>query len=196
MSKFEPTTKTGQIIKLVIDGKPDLLTADQVEYLRKLNIVDDLIRIYGPGKECKRLIQQQLDCSPHTAVSYIVEAQRFLGATAMFEKNYWKTFAVDSLVRIINLTRETMIELNEETGKESLKATVTGRELKALAELLKELRQTIGYDNIEESEIEEEKIPDLIVLSSDISVLGLKPTGLSREEIVKRFGPKGSSTEE
>jgi hypothetical protein len=188
MPKFEPTTKAGEIIKMVTEGNSDMLTPEQREYLSKINIVDDLIRVYGPGKECKRLIQERLDCAPATAVKWIIEAQTYLGATAHFEKNYWKTFAVDTLVRIINLTQESMIGTDKETGAQFLSASITGKELKALAELIKELRQTIGYDKIEDLPIDEAKIPDILTITSDITVLGIKPTGLSRDEIEKRFG--------
>jgi hypothetical protein len=182
MGKFDPTTKVGAAIKMITDGTPELLTDEQRQFITNLNIVDDILRLYGPGKKAKALIQEKLDCAPSTAQRWIVDAQTFLGSTAMFEKNYWKTFAVDTLVRVISAARESFFI--EKNGETTFKAD--GKELRALAALMKELRETIGYDK-DDVELEEVKMPDVLILNTDISTLGLKPTGLTRDQIIDKF---------
>lgn len=53
--------------------------------------------------------------------------------------------------------------------------------------LWKELRETIGYDQIDDTP-DDIPIPDVIVLTGNPKDIGIEPTGLSRDEIERRWG--------
>ncbi len=179
--KNQPTTKIGVIIKAVHEDNIQSLSGDEILLMERLSAADDFIRLYGVGKKSRQMLMEKFNVTQHMADVIMRDAQMFYGSTSIYEKSYWKSFAVEQLVKVINATQKSFLDENG-----SLKKNITGRELKALAELLKELRNTIGYDK-EETNVDLGDDADVLILTTDIQVLGLKPTGLSREQILERF---------
>lgn len=180
----------GDIIKLITSGRLDELSAEQTEYFRKVQIADDAIRLYGTGKKAKNVICAALNCQASTAFKYMREAQLIIGSTSSADKKYWQAWAVEHLIQTINGLKNKIFakdDNGELTGE--LLENVSTSYLKLYNDYIKELRETIGYDDIE---TEEEKpiVPELIMITGDPKSIGLKEIKLTAEQIAEKYGTK------
>lgn len=167
------------------------LTPDQKDYVNKVYICDDLIRLYGLGKRTVELVKERIGCSTTTARKYMQEAQVLIGSTSLYKKNYFKGFAADDIIRNINAINGKIYKPNEDgTLSDELMSTEDVPFLiTAKQKLLKELRETLGYDKEDET-VDERVIPDMVILSPNVEDIGLKRIELTTKEIIERWGQR------
>lgn len=181
-----------------IDNITKAMTKDQLDSLGEsdrrmyeiLNFADDQIRFYGPGKTAATVIKNKYDISHSYAMKLIYSAQVVFGANK-FEKNWHKGFAAEKLIRMLTAMENRMLiqeEGNDGSLIEVLNKDVKISELKAYASLLKEYRETMGYDK------EEDDMPDwgevganLIIPMIDPKLLGVEDYDGVDQEITQYF---------
>jgi hypothetical protein len=191
-------TKAGIVINAVIAGEVERLTPEQQEWLSNVNVADDIIRLYGVGKKSRALIAEKLDCELSTASKWIREAQLFIGSTSIYEKNYWRSWAAERIQNTI-IALETAIRVRIKTKDadgndittitDDIDTSIHPKYAETLQKMYKELRETLGYDK-EDQMLELPPSPDEIVITGDPKSIGIKPSGLTRDEIFRRFGVK------
>lgn len=180
----------GEIIRLVTAGRFDDLSPEQHEYFKKIQVADDAIRLYGTGKKAKNVICATLGVQAGTALKYMQEAQLIIGSTSAADKKYWQSWAVEHLIQTINGLKEKIFKKddNDELTGEFVENVSTSY-LKLYNDFIKELRDTIGYNDIEE-EKESIPVPEIILISGDPKSIGLKDIKLTADQIAEKYGPK------
>ena len=191
-------TQAGIVINAVISGEVERLSPEQQQWLKNVNVADDIIRLYGVGKKSRALIAEKLDCEISTASKWMREAQLFIGSTSIYEKQYWRSWAAERIQNtIIALETAICVRITTEgpDGKEittvtdEIDTSLHPKYAETLQKMYKELRETLGYDK--EDELSElPAAPDEIVITGDAKSIGVKPSGLTRDEIFRRFGAK------
>lgn len=180
----------GDVIRLITAGRFDDLSEEQHEYFRKIQIADDAIRLYGTGKKAKNVICAALGCQASTAFKYMTEAQLVIGSTSASDKKYWQAWAVEHLIQTINGLKDKLFKKddNGELTSEFVDNVSTSY-LKLYNDYIKELRETIGYDDIEEQK-DLPIVPEIILISGDPKSIGLKDIKLNPDEVLEKYGPK------
>ena len=182
------------MISAVIAGEVERLNPEQQLWLTNVNVADDIIRLYGVGKKSRALIAEKLDCELSTASKWMREAQLFIGSTSIYEKNYWRSWAAERIqATIIALETAIRIRTVDEQGNititDEIDTKIHPKYAETLQKMYKELRETLGYDK-EDQTLELPAAPDEIVITGDPKMIGIRPSGLSRDEIFRRFGSK------
>lgn len=151
-------TEADTIVAYLNDEKHDL-TEDQLKKLERLEQAADWIRIFGTGpttrkKMLKHFRKKHGSYSVATASRDINEAQQVFGAMSRQDNEFWKQFAIDNLVRALHIAmkrvepEETLV-FNPETREEEIQEIPKNfkmGDMKVIPSIIKELRETTGYD--------------------------------------------------
>lgn len=180
------------VMKLIASESIDKMNEDQKAFFDKLMIADDAVRLYGPGKKARNTIMLALNCAPATANNYIQQAQSLIGSTVYTDKKYWKSWAIEGLVKTKNALERKIFKIDEETKEitDDLSDTVDPKWIKEYRELIAEIRATIAYDVEDEIGDELPPAPETVMITDDPTKIGLKPVKMSIDEIMERYGRK------
>lgn len=173
-------------------GNIDGLDEEDAEILERLSFTDDQIRRVGPQAAAK-MVEKKYELSSLRQAYFLVDAaQQLFGTMQIAHKAYWKGYALDKLVKSIEYISNLMDEKVErdaagnpridDNGNYIMKPSDVGAwEMGAMARLIKELRETVGFSKDDDvAEKWDEAKQHLIKFTGDVRAIGITP--LSKEE--------------
>lgn len=165
-----------QITSALTSGKITSLPEELQETYTKISFCDDQIRKWGEGKKTVNIIKNKYQCSEQMARKMMRTAV-ILFAQHDFDKDFYKGYAVERLVRTITALESKIFEPETSpSGEESLTVkSDTDKFMKLYLNALKELRETIGYSN------PDLEIPDLSEMGSNIIIALADPEALKMD---------------
>lgn len=89
------------------NGNIDRLTEVQRRKMIIMDICDDVIRLYGMGREATLMVQQRVkqqidhEYSIRMCVEYMIQAQILFGSMLIFDKPYWKGMILDRTFKAV-----------------------------------------------------------------------------------------------
>lgn len=157
-------------------GKIDAMDEkDQLVY-EMINFADDQVKLYGPGKKAADVVATKFNVSKSLGDRICRSAQILFGSRRKFEKDYWKSYAIEKIVRAIQRMEKEM-GIDDESEKEGKTPTgVSAQMMKSYQGLIKELRETIGYDK------DDLDIPDFSQIGSTVIIAMADPSLLQIDE--------------
>lgn len=166
-----------RITKALDSDKLTTLSETDQQIFEMINFADDQIRQVGFGKTAATIVKQKFDISIQYAQKLCNSAQTVFGAEK-FEKSWFKSYAVEIEMRLIRAMENSIIV--SEKGEDGVERSVINSntkisELKAFVSLLKELRETIGFDK------DEQEIPDWGSIGANIIIPMAHPALLNIE---------------
>lgn len=181
-------------------GKVDELDQHDASIVEQISFADDQVRRVGPSNAAK-IVKEKFNLSSLRQAYYVVDAaQQCFGSTMMTHKAYWRGFAIDKLVigvnHITRLLEEKMkrdehgqIIIDEDGNPVMEQSEVGPWELGALARLMKELRETVGYSKEDDiAEKWEEARQKIIMFTGDVRHIGIEPLKKSeREKLLNEY---------
>jgi hypothetical protein len=159
-----------RITKAMELGATDSLSESDQETYDMIDFADNQVRLYGPGKKASKMVAEHYKVSKSMADRLCNSAQMIFGSVARANKDYFKNYATEKLVRAITTLEEDM-GLNVDL-KEGEIRDINPQKMKAYQALIKELRETIGYDK------EELELPDFSEMGSNVIVAIADPAAL------------------
>lgn len=97
-----------RLAKALEEGATESLPKDLNDLLKNVNIADDLIRHYGPGAKCRKMLQERLGVSITTAFELMRVAQSLYGTRMAINKSYWRGLVCEELWLTIQDAKQSM----------------------------------------------------------------------------------------
>lgn len=111
-----------RILELVQALERGTLSKDESdeELAVKISAADDLIRLYGPGKDAMKMLREKFEISQTYAYSLITAAQRVFGSQCINDKKYWRGLLIEKAYKrlmVLEARLENIRELEDEKEK-------------------------------------------------------------------------------
>jgi hypothetical protein len=192
-----------QILKALQRGDVGTLNKDQVKLLDIYNLADNIITLHGINKESVQVfmatVNEKYGGSMSRSMAYLrmQEAQTVLGSACVFNKQYWKGYLVD---RILKLTARIEREIYADEAVQELKEneapqaqSPTPKPLPVEPKLAKELLK--AYEQIAQlMQLDKEDAPinpdgdvDTVVITDKPSMVGFSDYVELTEELEQKL---------
>lgn len=158
----------------------------QEKYFR-ISAADDIIRIHGINQRSVRMLATRFDISHPIAKQLMNEAQQLFGSTKTHEKDYWKTVALDWLIRMITANNKRMFITNQDGElTDEFKPGIGPKDIESFSKLQRELFRLLGTAKDGDDPIDQ-ALPELILITANPEDIGLKKSQMSVKELRERF---------
>jgi len=182
---------------LFLRGKIEKLNSKETEMYNRIDEANNLIRSWGITK-AREMVQRKYGISSRTAYRVINDSIHVFGSIHKAEKNYFRTLAVDKIIRALGSIEESIIKINAKGKPTPIISDNSGLVANYTA-LLGELRRTVGYDKEDDMELPDwEKIgANPIFMTMDPEEAGLEivknPEALKEALMKELFNRTGTT---
>jgi hypothetical protein len=195
------------ILKALRRGDVGSLTSDQVKLLDIYNIADNIISLHGLSKESvpmfTTVVNEKYEVSMSRSMAYLrmQEAQTVLGSTCVFDKQYWKGYLVDRIIKL-STRIESELYAQDIVRNEKGEATEEKKNVPVDPKLAKELLK--AYEQIAEllqlhkddAPISPDEDVDTVIITDKPSMVGFDDYIELTEELEQKLLQLGAKKDE